>query len=111
MSDLSVVIEKIKNKYFDLLEFNKQQAQNVFAFESELQQKNNDLIKLESELTNLKSQLFVAQEENARLVETLNQAKREFDSQIENISKSNQVDFKGIVREIDECINLVKNNL
>lgn len=111
MSDFSIVIEKIKSKYFDLLALNKAQKEELTLINSELQEKNIRIKALEEEVFNLQAQLKKIQEENITIIDSFKQKEHALNEEIKLLSKSNQVDFKGIVREIDECINLVKNNL
>lgn len=111
MSDFSNVIEKIRSKYFELLANNKKQQQDCLLLESKIQELETIQSDLKNELLNLENQLKTSQEDNLRLQNSFQTEKEMWKEQMSNLEKSNEVDFKGIVREIDECIHLVKNNL
>ena len=111
MTDFSKVIGEIKEKYFKLVNKNHQLATSVSMLQEELQEKNNEIQQLEMESQSLKTKVEESHTLNETVQNELNVQIKQLKEQIEQSSDATQVDVSSIVREIDDCINLVKSNL
>lgn len=111
MTNFSEVITEIKKKYFQLVDKNHQLTTSVSKLQEELQQKNNEIQQLVMENQSLKTQVETSHEFNETIQDELNVQIKQLKEQIEQSGGTTPVDVSSIVKEIDDCINLVKNNL
>lgn len=114
MTEFSVVIAKIRNKFSELQTLNSQLRDTISNLEQTIAQASDKVSKLALENADLLQEIEKSKTVNMEMQEGFKQEIDGLKKQLETLEmtkSSNTIDVDGIVREIDECIHLVKNNL
>lgn len=107
----SDIINQIKQRYFDLFAEHQQAKAFALTLEEKLQSKNDDFEQLKSTNETLNEQLEFYKNELQTAKNTFQAELDNLKIQLENNNNEKQIDVSSIVREIDDCIVLVKNSL
>lgn len=114
MTNFSEVINKIKSNYFDLLQKFKQQGEAIVDFELKISENEVEILRLKNELVTIQERLNEVEAERNRIQEQ-NSAQlaeiTELNEALKNTQNVENIHVEEIVREIDDCINLIKNTL
>lgn len=111
MSEITEVIEKVRAKYFELLDF-KSGLENKNAFlQQQLQEKEEAIELLRKQKDSMEGQIEVLREDNLKNQEVLKEQIVSLQEQLRTLGSVETTNVEEIVREIDDCINLIKNNL
>jgi|GEM_PF-4898725 len=111
MSEITEVIEKIRAKYFELLDFNSGQEKKIAFLQQQLQEKEEAEELLQRQKDSLEGQIEVLREDNFKNQEVLKEQIVSLQEQLRTLGSVETTNVEEIVREIDDCINLIKNNL
>lgn len=111
MSEITEVIEKIRAKYFELLDSNSDQEKKIAFLQQQLQEREEAKELLLQQKDSLEGQIEVLREDNFRNQEVLKEQIASLQEQLRTLDSVGTTNVEEIVREIDDCINLIKNNL
>lgn len=120
ISNYLEIIHQIKQRFFDLKEQMNISQNELSQLREENISKNQRITELESEKTILEQQQLTIQTQHNEVVTNYQQQIAELNAQIENfnsmesapvVTGRNDDEIKEIVREIDDCIELIKSGL
>lgn len=108
----SDIINQVKQRYFELYAKSQQAKASALMLEEKLQSKSDELEQLKNTNKSLNEQLEFYKNELQTAQSTFQAELDNLKIQLENNNdNTKQIDVSGIVREIDDCIILVKNSL